>query len=97
MSQRLPINSRPAGWRSGDGPESRARRRQQESNVTDEKRNVIGGDVNAKADVTEGKVNKPGALVEDSSLGGLTSGGVAPKDPGGKVTEGEATDKRENP
>jgi len=62
-----------------------------------EKKNVIGGDVTAKAEVTEGKVNKPGALVEDSSLSGLTSGGVAPKDPSGHVTEGEATDKRENP
>ena len=69
----------------------------QESDVTDEKKNVIGGDVDAKAEVSEGKANKPGALVEDSSLAGLTSGGVAPKDPSGKVTEGEATDKHENP
>lgn len=56
----------------------------------------IGGDVDAKAEVSEGAA-KPGALVEDSSLVGLTSGGVAPKAPDGKVTEGEATDKRENP
>lgn len=61
-----------------------------------EEKNTIGGDVDAKAEVSEGKP-KPGALVEDSSLGGLTSGGVAPKDPRGKVTEGEATDDRENP
>lgn len=40
---------------------------------------------------------KPGALVEDETLGGLTSGGVAPKDPSGHVTEGEATDPRERP
>jgi hypothetical protein len=69
--------------------------------MTEEKQNVIGGEVAAKAEVTEGEVNKPkkppGAIVEDEGLGGLTSGGVAPKDPGGHVTEGEATDPRENP
>lgn len=61
--------------------------------MTDEKKNVVGGEVTAKAEVVKAQ---PGALVEDSSLGGLTSGGVAPKNPAGKVTEGEATDKREN-
>jgi len=70
--------------------------------VADEKkRNVIGGDVEATADVAgatvEGSKPKPGAIVEDEGLGGLTTGGVAPKDPRGKVTEGEATDERENP
>lgn len=65
------------------------------------KRNVIGGSVEAKADVAGATVKggkpKPGAIVEDEGLAGLTTGGVAPKDPSGHVTEGEATDARENP
>lgn len=65
------------------------------------KGNVIGGDVEAKADLAgttvEGGKPKPGAIVEDESLAGTTEGGVVPKDPSGQAVEGEATDPRENP
>jgi hypothetical protein len=65
----------------------------------DKDKNVIGGEVEAKAETAGGTTDKPkpGALVEDSTLGGLQTGGVAPKDPSGTVTEGGATDERENP
>jgi hypothetical protein len=40
-------------------------------------------------------LKRTGALVEDTSLSGLESGGVAPKDPEGKSTVEGATDERE--
>lgn len=68
-------------------------------------KNIIGGTVGANADVAGSlggdaeptKKKTVGALVEDESLSGLESGGVAPKDPAGRSTEEGATDQRENP
>lgn len=68
-----------------------------------DQKNTIGGTVGAEAGVAGSvggdaeKKPKPGALVEDETLAGLQTGGVAPKDPGGKSTEEGATDARENP
>lgn len=61
----------------------------------DQHKKVVGGEVEAHADVTEAPTGQRGALVEDSEVAGTVRGGVETKDPGGKIHEGRATDRRE--